>query len=433
MAPKSSRLGRFFAWLNGLRGRAELGFIIYPIEAILRVWYHLDPRVYSERLRIRRITDGRAKQKSDRYVLFVLYAKQDIPPFIETILQAIGRSHLNLVISTNARITEEQRDILLSRCNLLIERADLGRDFGGYRDGIRILQRRCDNIERLILLNDSLFYFENGLDTLVVGLDGEHDVIGMTEVFEHHYHIGSYAISVSRAVLQNARFKLFWKKYRPIPTRRWSIHKGEVGLSRMLMKAGFKPHILYHGAQLIPYMRSASLHELMTAIHFLPNDLRRRLFDNLDQLRVTQTSSKLSAIDTLSKSVRRLQRFNNPQMIDLRLANTTKLLSISHLTAVTHGERERVARNNFVDKIVSTITTRNQIHVGGFLFVKYLSMPAIKRDIFYREIYEFADIDEMLASVKEPMRGEIMADLRQKGSQGHFKGLARILAKHGSI
>jgi hypothetical protein len=433
MAPTSSRLRGVLAWLHGLRGRLELGFIIYPIEGVLRAWYHLNLRIYSERLRIRRVTEGRMKPKSDRYVLFVVYTKQSMPAFIETIIRAIGRSRLNLVISTNARITEEQRDILLGKCNLLIERVDLGRDFGGYRDGISILQRRCNNIERLVLLNDSLFYFENGLDALVRGLDGEHDVIGMTEVFEHHYHIGSYAISVSRAVLQNAQFQRYWKKYRPIPTRRWSIHKGEVGLSRALMKAGFKPHILYHGAQLTPHMRSATLHELMTAIHFLPNDLRDRLFDHLDQLRVKQTGSKLSAIDTLSRSVRRLQRFDNPQMVDLRLANTTKLLSISHLTTTTHSERERVTRNNFVDRIISTITTRNQIHVGGFLFVKYLSMPAFKRDIFYREIYGFADIDEILASIKEPMRREIMADLRQKGSQGHFKGLAKILAKHGSI
>jgi hypothetical protein len=433
MAPTSSRLRGFLTWLDGLRGRAELGLIVYPIEGILRAWYHLNPRVYSERLRIRRITEGRVKQKSDRYVLFVVYAKQSVPAFIETLLQAIGRSRINLVISTNARITKEQRDALLDKCNLLIERVDLGRDFGGYRDGIRVLRRRCSNIERLILLNDSLFYFENGLDALVGGLDGEHDVIGMTEVFEHHYHIGSYAISVSRAVLQNPQFQRYWKKYRPIPTRRWSIHKGEVGLTRMLMKAGFKPHILYHGAQLTPYMRSASLHELMTAIHFLPNDFRNRLFDYLDQLRLAQTGSKLSAIDTLSRSVRRLQRFDNARVADLRLANTTKLLAISQLTTTTHSERERLARNSFVDMIISTITARNQIHVGGFLFVKYLSMPAFKRDIFYREVYGFADIDEILASIKEPMRREIMADLRQKGSQSHLKGLARILAKHGSI
>jgi hypothetical protein len=433
MAPTNPRLRGFLAWLHGLRGRIELGCIIYPIEGIWRAWHHLNPRIYSERLRIRQITQGRMKQKSDRYVLFVVYAKQSVPVFIETVLKAIGRSHLNLVISTNARITEEQRDVLLDKCNLLIERVDLGRDFGGYRDGIRILQRRCNNIERLILLNDSLFYFENGLDALIGGLDGEHDVIGMTEVFEHHYHMGSYAISVSRAVLQNPRFQRYWKRYRPIPTRRWSIHKGEVGLTRMLMKAGFKPHILYHGAQLTPYMRSATWHELMTAIHFLPNDFRNRLFDYLDQLRLVQTGAKLSAIDTLSRSVRRLQRFDNPRMTNLRLANTTKLLAISQLTTTTHSERERVARDNFVDRIISTITTRNQIHVGGFLFVRYLSMPAFKRDIFYREVYGFADIDEILASIKEPMRRDIMADLRQKGSQSHLKGLARILAKHGSI
>ena len=65
---------------TGFKGELELLFIVYPIETLRRVWYHLDPRLYVERLRIRRVSEGKVAQKGDRFVLFVLYAKTSIPP-----------------------------------------------------------------------------------------------------------------------------------------------------------------------------------------------------------------------------------------------------------------------------------------------------------------------------------------------------------------
>ena len=116
---------------TGFKGELELLFIVYPIEALRRLWYHLDPRLYSEKRRIRRIGEGQVAKKGDRFVLFIFYARSSIPPFIQTLIDAIERSRLNLVISTNARITPALRASLLEKCHLLIERADLGRDFGG--------------------------------------------------------------------------------------------------------------------------------------------------------------------------------------------------------------------------------------------------------------------------------------------------------------
>src|SRR5437016_5954353 len=63
------------------RWNLELFTVIYPIELAMRLWYHLDPRVYSEALRIRRISEGRRQKKGNRHVLFVLYTRHTIPAF----------------------------------------------------------------------------------------------------------------------------------------------------------------------------------------------------------------------------------------------------------------------------------------------------------------------------------------------------------------
>ena len=109
------------------------------------------------------------------------------------------------------------------------------------------------------------------------------------------------------------------------------------------------------------------------------------------------------------------------------------MLTINLQSAQLHGVRESRMLQDFGRRIVSTITAHNQLHVGGFLFMKYLGMPAFKRDIFFREVHRIEDIEEILSTFNEPLKNSIMADLRQKGTQLHLKGLERILVRHGSI
>jgi hypothetical protein len=433
MARKISFIKALATRLSHLGGEMEGRFIVYPIELFMRVWHHFDPRVYLESLRVRTISRGRIGKKGDGYVLFVLYVKGKTPPFIETLFRAIGRTRLNLVISTNARIAAAQRQALLEDCHLLIERADLGRDFGGYRDGIRYLLRTVEPIERLILLNDSLFYLENGLDALLAELDGEHDVIGLTEDFHLYYHVQSFALSFSKRVLKNNGFLSYWKRYRPISTRRWAIQKGERGLTRQLLRSGFAPHIIHYGAQLTPHLRSLKLGALLDAVRLLPPAHRQQLYDEFDNIHETQTTALLSSINTLVKSARRLHLIADAELSDMRDSSVAQMLSVSDDTAAIQEEAEHWIFDAFLEKIVSIISTRNQIHIGGFLFSKFLGMPAIKRDIFYREIYPLHEVDEILSQLNEPMKDHIMADLRQKGTAKLLTGLRQVLYRHGAI
>ncbi len=419
--------------LLGLVGRLELLTIVYPIEGLQRVWFHLDPRVYSERLRIRRISEGRLARHGNRFVLFVFYGRDTIPAFTQTVIDAIQRRGLNLVISTNAKITPALRDALLEKSCLLIERADLGRDFGGYKDGISIIEKRFGTPDRLILLNDSLFYFEQGLDELIAALDGNADLYAMTEVFEHHYHLGSFALSLGRTALESKRMRRYWRKYRPISTRRWSVHKGEVSLTQTLLRAGFRPHVLYHGNQLLPHLLKLDVRQFLQAIRLLPVALRRHLYVEYDDFEQSQRSTTLAAISSFSRGMRRFDSVEGEAYSALRQANVGQLLELNHQAALAHHEHGRWATVELCRALVATITARNQMHVGGFLFRRFLGMPAIKRDVFLREVFRLEDLENILTELDEPLRHAAIEDMRQKGTQRHFKGLARILSKHGSI
>lgn len=406
--------------LYRLRRTLETWFIIIPIEGLMRVWLHLDARVYFEGLRVRRVTDGNIGLKSNRYVILALYANAPLPAFTTNVIDAIEKSPLNLVIVSNARLDPYLRAELADKCHLLIERANLGRDFGAYKDGISVLMRREGDIGRLILLNDSMFFFQRGLDKLVAALDGKEDFIGLTEVFQFHYHVQSFMLSFGPAVIRSAAFRKFWRRYRPISTRRWSIHNGEVALSRRLTKAGFRPYILYQAAQLIPHLRTRPIREVLESVRFLPAVCRKPLYREFDAIIGTENAS-VAEFEAISQGVRTVA-----PGAPARLPNLPDM-------GAQLDTMDRWSFEIFANKLIATIAQRNQAHVGGFLFMKYLGLPAIKRDIFFREVYSLEEIYRILSDFNEPLRDEVMADLRRGGTAMHFRGLKWLLYSHGSI
>lgn len=397
--------------------------VVLPYEGAMRLWYHLDPRIWRESRRIKTVTEGRVGRKGQTYVLLVLFARHHLPAFTRTLLDAIARSDINLAVISNTEFSPSLREELLERACLLIERADLGRDFGAYKDGLSILQTRFPAMDRVILMNDSVFYFEKGLDTMLRELRGPADLIGTTETFEFHYHIQSFILSFSRALLDNPRFRQFWKSYRPIGTRRWSIHKGEVGFTRRMMKAGIRPHILYHAPALGGHLRNHAAREILAATDYLPSIWRRLLQGEFARLARRQMVSSRANVAFAGRSLQYAGSDENKVAPDIMTAVRE--------TVSAGTDFQRWQLDGFVNRMVALIAKHNQCHTGGFLFSRYLGMPFAKRDLFLRQVYTLPEIYDLMS--EQPLRDEIMADLRQRGSGAQLKGLRRILHSYGAI
>jgi hypothetical protein len=243
-------------------------------------------------------------------------------------------------------------------------------------------------------------------------------------------------MSFGSQILANRRFQDYWRKYRPVSTRRWAISKGERHLTREVLRAGFKPRILYSVGQLIPHLRGCGYVEILEAIRLLPTVSRDSLFRQIREVRMMKSVGPLPIVDTLSKSAHWFQRLGaieerGVDRVDRKKA--TEILVISQHVHELDQHYEERAIGSTVENIVGLIGDRNQIHFGGLLFVKYLGMPAIKRDLFFRELYTLDEIYEYLTFLPEWLREEILSDLRQKGTARLLTGLNKLLYKHGSI
>jgi hypothetical protein len=372
--------------LGGWAGYQIEHALVLALEEVEELFNRLDPRVYSEAMRIRTVREGVDDKAGGKFFVLVLYCTDTLPAFTRTILDAVARSSFNLVIVSNAQLTGRLAEELHSKCRLLIERNNIGRDFGGYKDGVAIVLRRFA-VERLVIANDSVFYLSEGLDELLAKLDGPHELIGVSEVYDHHYHVASFLMSFGRRVVESAVFREFWRRYKPLRSRRWAIFRGEGDLSAQLLRGGFRPHILYRAVHLRPHLVNDE-----AALPLLPLQVRAWLAGSGEA------------------------------------RSTTLLYKIGIALKWLRGSPR--AKLEGADLVIDEVMGRNQMHAAGLMFRKFMELPLIKRDLYYRDVYSLDDLAAAVADQPPNLREEIMADLRRRGNSERLGPFGRLLHRH---
>ncbi|WP_108258923.1 hypothetical protein [Mangrovicoccus ximenensis] len=121
-----------------------------------------------------------------------------------------------------------------------VERRNFGRDFGSYRCGVRLVRKIAPGLDRLLLLNDSVFWVSSGLDGFIGRLLGSgRDICSATESTELRPHLTSFCLSFSGRCFRHPSFRRFWDRYIPTDLRPATVLLGEIGLSRHMERAGF--------------------------------------------------------------------------------------------------------------------------------------------------------------------------------------------------
>jgi hypothetical protein len=152
----------------------------------------------------------------------------------------------------NSPILPADADRLRASSWLLITRPNFGYDFGGYRDGLRVLRQHDPLPERLIIMNDSVWFPMQGdpVPELEARLDtGNLDAVGLNQDQKVRYHkdgtyhfelrhIESYFFLFSKACVGSSAFTSFWADYRMSSNKTYTIKHGEIGFSKHMMRHG---------------------------------------------------------------------------------------------------------------------------------------------------------------------------------------------------
>jgi hypothetical protein len=203
-----------------------------------------------------------------RIVLFVHFDKygkvrQQVLDYISD-LRENGRSIV--FVSNSRRLTDEATAALREICAAIIIRRNVGYDFGAWRDALEHLNLPRLETEEIILANDSVFGPLVPLGDTLRRLDfRKADVWGLTDSWQMGYHLQSFFLAFGPAALRSEAFADFWRRFRPVPYKKYVVRAYEVGVTKAVEKGGLRCAALWSYDSLIKRINQEELDKLILA------------------------------------------------------------------------------------------------------------------------------------------------------------------------
>ncbi len=363
----------------------------------------------------------------ENILLLALYQKGVMRPDLMNLLKE-AKSQGLYVVGVNTQKLKDTTKVE-QYIDYYIEKPNFGRDFGSYKSGFSAIrsERLDQQCQRLIMLNDSVFYSTRNLDKFIENLlSNNKEVLGATENHEIEYHLGSFCIAFSGSIIRHPKFLKFWNSYRKTDVRQKVIKRGEMGLSKALRNCISSP-----GEMQAIYNLSWFTEELRVN----PEILNCVSEDH----HLTGLLGRVHPRPTIKKIAERVQRkyiFQNlgisqadtnieldADEIPLHFATSTSELTQAFLEQISSKDVDiehwitKETSNEFTESFIHG----SQIHQNAIILYS-LGMPIIKTDCVYRGVLSVSDVDNLASRLPDD-ESHLFKELvysRQCGFTSHF-------------
>jgi Rhamnan synthesis protein F len=370
-----------------------LRFCVELVFRVILMTYYLLAYLLAEmpmrKLAVGYRTHSGALQKTGLWCIFAIAQDKYTSNNLIAFLSCLREAGYNVILVNNGRLSDHLVSTYLPYCHTIVERPRGGRDFGGYQCAtkiLRALEPQNDPVIQVIYCNDSNFVRPSSLELLldrVVQMDD--DYICIMEVFQIHYHVQSWFFAISGRVFDSPAFNEYWRNYTPYSYRRHSINKGEVGISKHLMRHGVYPQPLYSQGSIMNLIFSNDIGEI------------------IDRLINLMSPDDYKAMTAMIKD-----------------ASSDRDVALSLL------------KRNVMERIASS----NTMHSANLLLLKATAFPFLKKDLVYRAEYFFPQVEDSIddwAGTDAEHLPEILAYFRSRDSLRWARSPAATLARMGLI
>lgn len=199
--------------------------------------------------KVLRFHDG--KVGLDRKVaLFLIYQPKRLSPTVLLTCDYLAAKGYAPLVVSNTPLSDEDLQALRGHAWKVVLRPNYGYDFGGYRDGILWLQDQGIVPDRLMILNDSIWFPVWPGETLIDRMEAlPADLAGAV------YHpaqrrrktsslrpafIESYFYIARRSALEAAAFRSFWRDFQVSSIKYNAVYRGERSFSHFLETGGLQ-------------------------------------------------------------------------------------------------------------------------------------------------------------------------------------------------
>jgi hypothetical protein len=196
-------------------------------------------RTTLSRIRVERAPRG--ESPSDRVAVIAQFSQQHrISRSLNTTIEELLAAGYRVVVSSTCQSPDELvfDESVHDRVTVL-RRPNAGYDFGSWASALAwdVDMSRAGHV---VLLNDSMVGPFSPLDPVLSGFhDSRADVYGLTDTTQFGYHLQSYFLGFTNGVLAEQPLRRFWRGIRDETSKEATIHRNEIGFSRLLRKEGY--------------------------------------------------------------------------------------------------------------------------------------------------------------------------------------------------
>ena len=212
--------------------------ISYPFQRIVQHRYDRDfPK-------ITKLTNG-AQKSSDHVAIFFVYQPKGFDKSVAVTCDFLKSKGYSIILVSSGPIGAEDLVHLSEKCWKILERPNYGYDFGGYRDGLRVMYEAKIAPETLIIINDSIWFPLDPMTTIIERLDEARDAFNGTVYVDKpgrsnkSQHFQSFLFHLTREAIESRAFVSYWKNYKVNSAKRVVLLQGEKGFSQAMFNGGF--------------------------------------------------------------------------------------------------------------------------------------------------------------------------------------------------
>ncbi len=242
-----------------------------------------------------------------KIAIFAHYDKDNlIDSYVVDYLTELKLFVNQIVFVSDSNLLKDELEKISHLVNISIAEKHGEYDFGSYKRGFLAVENKLESCDHLIFCNDSC-YLIGSLKPIFDSIDG--DFFGLIKNTDNFpVHLQSYFLVFNNTVFLSEVFSDFVKSIKQIPKKVDLIEAYEVGLTQLLLKAGFNVHcFIEEEFKSNPTMSEDFFKKLLPlGFPFLKTELLKTNLNNLTNLMRWKTNLSAVSIKTIDNHITRM-------------------------------------------------------------------------------------------------------------------------------
>ncbi|MCZ0960546.1 rhamnan synthesis F family protein [Paracoccus benzoatiresistens] len=243
---------------------------------VLPYWGHIVRLSYDcRRKSLVRVTAGQ-QSLQDELSILLIYQPGGLLDSTLWQIRWMAAQGVSTVVVSNVELSAADRGRLATITYLVVERPNVGYDFGGYREGVLQVLDRGIRPRALYLMNDSVWFpLSEDSDVLERSRAAPEDLWGLFVDLDQKKratgtrmgsHVQSYFFRFSERLVRDPAFAQYWQKMSLVSSRRVVIQLRELRLTRHFANFGYQVGSLHCWKQVVEFLLSLDNEDTMNEI-----------------------------------------------------------------------------------------------------------------------------------------------------------------------